>query len=636
MLGIIRDKASGWVAGVIVGALILSFALWGVSSYVGQSGDVSVASVNGTEIKYQAFQQSFNTLRRQMQTLLKDDVLTLEEDEYVKNETLKKLVDTEVINQVIIDSGLRITDAKLVSTIRNLEYFKNEETFDRNQYERTVMGLGMQPAVFEAQMRMDLLSEQLQAGLSESLFVLESELNDVIELRSQTRDITYTILNLTPFIDKDEIVSDAEIETFYKANAEKFAAPAEVKIEYLELDVNELAKSVTSDEESLREYYQDNKDTYDVIEQRSVTKLFVKTGEDATEEDKVKAREVIDTALLMVNEGKEFEEVIEEFSKEGKGSLEFSEHAFMAKKIMEKEIDEFLFSSDEGAISEPIETKSSVNIVKVGKIRGGPKNVYESVAERVAKDYKRSEAELQYFELYDQLTNLSYEHSDTLEVAAEAIGQEIVETDYFSREAELEGVLANDKVIAGSFNSELINNGQNSEGIEISDNHTVVLRVIDHKPAATKPLEDVKNEVTAGIWLEKAEIKIKELADEVVKELKEGVAPEDISTDQEIDWTSVEKVKRDDINVNRSVLRNAFQAGKPVEGKPIVLSNRLGSGDYAITLVTGAYVGEITEDETVKNNYDLELRRNRGSAEWQEFLKNARSNADVILFKDNL
>lgn len=636
MLGTIRDKASGWVAGIIVGALVISFAFWGVSSYFGQGGDINVASVNGTDIKYKAFQESFYTLRSQMQTLLDDKALTLEEEEFVKNETLKRLVDTEVLNQVIVDGGLRLTDSKLVEKIRDLEYFKNNEKFDQDQYERTVMGMGMQPVVFEAQMRLDLLTEQLQAGLSESIFVLETELNDVLRLKAQTRDITYSVLSLTPYIDKEAEIPDAEIEAYYKANADKFADSEKVKIEYLELDVNELAKTVTAEEDKLREYYNDNKAKYDVTEQRSVEKLFVKFAEDATEEDKAQAKEVITAANTLVKEGKAFEEVLEKFSEEGKGALEFSEHAFMARAVMEKEIDEFLFSADEQEISEPIQTKTSFSIVKVGEIRGGPKNVYETVAERVAKDYKKEEAQLQFFELYDQLTNLSYEHSDTLEVAADALGQQTVESDFFARDAGAEGVLANDKVIASSFDPELISNGQNSEAIEISDNHVVVLRVLEHQPVSTKPLSVVKNEVTANIWLDKAEEKIKAFTGEITEQLKSGVATEKIAEEKDVVWTTVENVARDDINVNRAVLREAFQAGKPEAGKPIILSHRLGSGDYAIALVTAVHEGQITEDETKVKNFDLELRRNRGTAEWQEFLKNARSNADVKLFKENI
>ena len=567
MLGIIRDKASGWIAGIIVGALVLSFAFWGVSSYFGQGGDVYVATVNGTDINLKSFQQSFYTLRKQMQSMLQDDALTLEEEAFVKEETLKRMIETEVVNQLIRDNGLRITNSKVVETIKELDYFKDDEGFDRDKYERSIISMGMEPVYFEAQLRMDLLSEQLQAGLSESLFVLESELNDVVRLKSQTRDLTYSILNLSSFTD-DGAVDDSEIETFYKANPQRFVEPEKVKIEYLELDVNELAKAITADEESLKTYYNNNKDNYDVVEQRSVTKLFVKADEESSAEDKAKAEEVINAAMLLVKEGKNFEEVIEKFTEEGKGSLEFSEHAYMAKGVFDKELDEFLFGSDEGAISDPIETKSGFNIVKVGEIRGGPKNVYETVAEQVDADYKIAEAELQFFELADQLTNLSYEHSDSLEFAAEAIKQEVTESDYFSRDSAPEGVLSNSKIISTSFNPEIISNGQNSEAIELADNHIVVLRVIDHKIATTKPLDEVREDVIANIRQERAVEKIKEANEAITEQLKAGVATEALSNDIEVEWITAEKVTRDDVNVNRAVLRYAFQSGKPIAINP--------------------------------------------------------------------
>ena len=635
MLGIIRDKASGWIAGIIVGALVLSFAFWGVSSYFGQGGDVSVATVNGTDINLKSFQQSFYTLRKQMQSMLQDDALTLAEEELVKEETLKRLVETEVVNQVIKDNGLRVTNAKIVETIKQLEYFKSEDGFDRDKYERSIISMGMEPVYFEAQLRMDLLSEQLQAGLSESLFVLETELNDVVRLKSQTRDLTYGILELTSFIDESD-VADSEIEAFYKANPQRFVDPEKIKIEYLELDVDELAKTIASDEESHKTYYSNNKDKYDVVEQRSVTKLFVKADEESSVEDKAKAKEVINAAMALVNEGKNFEEVIEKFTEEGKGSLEFSEHAFMAKGVLDKELDEFLFGSDEGTISGAIETKSGFNIVKVGEIRGGPKNVYETVAEQVEQDYKKSEAELLFFELSDQMTTLSYEHSDTLEFAAEVVGREVVESDYFSRDSASEGVLGNAKIISTGFDPELISNGQNSEAIELADNHIVILRVVDHKPATTKALADVREEVISSIWMERAAEKLKETNDAITKQLEAGLSPEAITSDVDIEWTALEKVERDDVNVNRAVLRYAFQSGKPGSDKPIILSNRLGSGDYAIILVTAAYDGEVTEDDDVSKTLDLELRRNRGTSEWQEFIQNARNNADVKIYKDNI
>lgn len=636
MLAIIRDKASGWVAVVIVGALIISFAFWGVSSYFG-GGNVLVATVNGSEIKYQTFQRSFYSLRQQMQSALGGDVLSLEQEEFVKEQTLLKLVDTELVNQIIKDNGLRVSNVKVVETIKNLEFFKSEKGFERLKYERAVSSMGMDPVYFEAQLRMDLLSEQLQAGLSDSLFVLDSELKAALQLKTQTRDLTYTTLTLTSFIDDSEI-NDAQIETFYKVNPEKFADPEKVKIVYLELDVSELAKTVTTDEDSLKNYYNDNKDDYDVVEQRSLTKLFVSTGKDATEEDKAKAKKTINSAMALVNEGKSFGEVLAVFTEEGKAALEFSEHAYISKGILEKELDDFLFVSEEGDVSEVIESKSGFNIVKSGVIRGGSENVFENVAGQVEQDYKKSQAELQFFELADQLTNLSYEHSDSLEVAADAVQVEIIETDFFSRNSISDGVLSQPQVISNSFNAELISSGQNSEAIELSDNHIIVLRVLEHQVAKTKALEDVRDDVIAGIRLERAAEKVSETSNAIVQRLESGIASDSITTNVEIEWTTVDKTQRDNVNVNRSVLRNAFQVGVPVD-KPIVNSIRLGSGDYSIIIVTAVHDGEVVEDDNANNLgklTDLELRRTRGTNEWQQFIENTKSNADIVLYKDNL
>ena len=631
MLAIIRDKATGWVAGVIIGLLVLSFAFWGVSFYSGQAGELNVAKVNDVDISFQSFQRSFSQLRKQMQSVLGDS-LSLEEDTLIKNQTIEKLIESELINQLVIDSGLNITNEKLVESIKNIEFFRNEEGFDRIKYERSINSIGMASSIFEAQLRMDLLSEQLQAGFIETTFILEPELENILRLESQSRDITYTILSLPSFIEDGEI-SDSDIDTFYQANPNLFTQPEQVKVAYLELNIKELAKDIETNEEVLRNFYNDNKGDYDVVEQRSVRKLFVKTGEKATNENKTKAEAVITSALELVNEGKDFEEIVKQSAEE---TLEFSEHIFMSKGIMGKEIDEFLFNSEEGAVSKVIETKEGFNIVKVVEIRGGSENKYENSAQKVKEDYKNKQAELQFFELSDQLTTLSYENSDNLEIAADAIGKEIINTDYFARDNDLEGLLSDSLVISKSFDPELIRSRNNSDAIELSDNHIVVLRVLEHKAPATKPLEDVRDEVIASIRLKLAREKINETGDRIVAELKSGVNPESVISHSGIEWTTTEKVKRDDMFINRAILRSIFEAGKPNSDEPIITSQRLGSGDYAIIVILNAYDETLEVDEELKKTTDLKLRRILSTNEWQDLLRDVRNNTNIRIFNENI
>lgn len=631
MLAIIRDKATGWIAAVIIGLLVISFAFWGVSFYSGQAGELNVAKVNDVDISFQSFQRSFSQLRKQMQSVLGDS-LSLEEDTLIKNQTIEKLIESELINQLVIDSGLNITNEKLVESIKNIEFFRNEEGFDRIKYERSINSIGMASSIFEAQLRMDLLSEQLRAGFFETTFILEPELENILRLESQSRDITYTILSLPSFIQDGEI-SDSDIDTFYQANPNLFTQPEQVKVAYLELNIKELAKDIETNEEVLRNFYNDNKGDYDVVEQRSVRKLFVKTGEKATNENKTKAEAVITSALELVNEGKDFEEIIKQSAGE---TLEFSEHIFMSKGIMGKEIDEFLFNSEEGAVSKVIETKEGFNIVKVVEIRGGSENKYENSAQKVKEDYKNKQAELQFFELSDQLTTLSYENSDNLEIAADAIGKEIINTDYFARDNDLEGLLSDPLIISKSFDPELIRSRNNSDVIELSDNHIVVLRVIEHKKPAAKPLEDVRDEVIASIRLKLAREKINETGDRIVAELKSGVNPESVISHSGIEWTTTEKVKRDDMFINRAILRSIFEAGKPNSDEPIITSQRLGSGDYAIIVILNAYDETLEVDEELKKITDLKLRRMLSTNEWQDLLRDARNNTNIRIFNENI
>ena len=639
MLTAIRDRASGWIAAIIVGALIISFAFWGVSFYFGDGPELNVAQVNDEQISQRAFQRSFQNFRQRMQAMFGGS-FSLEEDELIRQQTLQSLIDAELINQIVRRQGLRVSDAVVIQTIKELELFKDEEGFDRGKYERGIFSLGMDPAYFENQVRMDLLSEQLQAGLAESLFVLDEETAHVWRLGAQTRDIRYAILERDRFMDEVE-VSAEEISEYYAANPADYLEPEQVRIAYVELNVAEIATSMSVDAASLRAYYEDNRAEYDIAEQRSLQRLSVKTADGASmppgDGAEPEARAVIEAALALANEGREFAEIAAQFSAEGR-ALEFSEHDFMTRGVMDAEIDAFLFSAAEAELSGIIATATGLNIVKVRAISGGPDNSFENAAPQVEQDYRLARAEARYFELADELVTLSYEHPDTLEVAAEVAGLKISETAYFSRDSgATEGISANAAILTHSFDPELIQSGQNSDAIDLGQNHIVVLRVIGHKPAQTRPLAEAREQVLTDLRQKKAAARAEQSGQAILAGLKAGQPDSALETALEVEWSAVEGVKRDDVLVSRAILRHAFRLGKPENGQPVMTGAALGSGDYALVVVTAAQEGEAAPaDEDLRQDLDLELKRARGGAEWRGFLQNARDNASVDIYRENI
>ncbi|MEE9574948.1 MAG: SurA N-terminal domain-containing protein, partial [Gammaproteobacteria bacterium] len=478
----IRIWATGWIAGAIMGLIIITFAVWGIN-FADQGSEPVVASVNGEDIKLRQFQQAYNNFREQMQKYTGKSLAPAEE-ELLKRQTLDKLIQDEVINQAAVDNGLQISNSTIRKTVRDIDVFSGENGFDRVNYERGVMQLGMTPAMFEHQLRLELMANQLQGAVTNSAFVSEKEAVWLTRISKQTRDLSYVILPADELKDTIEI-DDVAIKEYYGRTSEGLSEPEQVKIAYLELSVETLAEEIVASEEDLRIYYDDNKDKYDVEEQRKVSVIDIKLSPEAEDEEVELATGKAEKMRALIVSGISFTEVAEKHDDGLEPDMLVSEHGFLARGVLPKEVDELVFTMDQGELSRVERTDRGLHIFRVENIKGGVKNTFENSRELVEKDYKRSEAEYKYFDLADKLVNLAYEHADSLEVASEEIGVEIQESDFFSRDNASE-LMAEPKVLAASFNQEAIKSGQNSDAIELNNNHIVVLQVLEFLPAEKK------------------------------------------------------------------------------------------------------------------------------------------------------
>lgn len=634
MLRVIKDKITGWIASVIVGLLIISFAFWGVSFYTNQDVDPVIASVNGKDIKLRYFQNTLNNVRQQMRRTIQGE-LSKQEEEFIKEEVLQQTINSEILSQFTQDVGLYVSDKQLIAAIQNLPIFHDENGFNRDIYEQSIFNMGMRSEYFEQQLRLELLSEHLQLGFSETLFAVKSKTDDLLRLQSQMRDISYGIIRVDDFIKNIE-VNDADIDSFYQKNNKKYQAPEQVKISYIEVDIEKIIKIIDINEDLIKDYYNEHKDKYDTPEQRSLTRLFVRIEDKATDEDEAIVRDTIETAKKMAETGKDFEEIIKHFTEKGKGKLEFTENTFVSKGVLDESIDTFLFAADKNEISDILEVKNELNIIKVKEIKGGA-NSYESVVKQVENDYRREQAELQFFELSEQLATLSYENEDSLEPASEAIGLPVENTNFFSRNEHKEGLLANNKVIKTSFDPNMISSGINSDLVELDNNHIVVLRVIAHKAPKIKPLNEVREKLIVDIKEQLANSKVRAIGESIVKRLQGGEQLADIEAELNINWEHLTKVKRSDINIPRAVLRNAFKLKKPSDKNISISGQTMGSGDYAVVIVNVVHYPSLSET-TLKEQEEtnIALKRIQLKAEWSSLLKAARADSKIKVYRDRL
>src|ERR1044071_10443970 len=109
MLQNIREHTQGWIAGIIISIIILTFALWGIHSYFeGGANDSNVAEVNGTEITKEQLAVAYERLRRQVQ--IQYGSSQIKNEGALKERALQALIDIEVLKQASLAQGYRIYD----------------------------------------------------------------------------------------------------------------------------------------------------------------------------------------------------------------------------------------------------------------------------------------------------------------------------------------------------------------------------------------------------------------------------------------------------------------------------------------------------------------------------------------------
>lgn len=583
MLQSIRNRSQGWFAWAIVILITIPFALWGIQEYVGGGREPAAATVNGVEIPQREVQRTMQMHRQRLLAALGDNADPALLDSLRLREMAREgLIENELLFQAAESAGFRISDVQLVSQIHSIPAFQEEGAFSPEAYEQALRNQGMLPGGFEPMLRRELLVEQLKRGIEESAFVTGAELDELLRLRLQRRDIGYLTLSAKDY-EPNVTVSDEEIAAYYQENPRAFTKPEQVSVEYLELSIEGLASNIKADEEELHSYYDEHRNSYSKPEQRRASHILVPVDSGADDSAVAEARSKAESLVKRIREGEPFADMAREYSGDSGSAREGGDLGFFGKGVMEPAFETAAFSMKQGEVSDPVRTDFGFHIIKITEIKPGNTPAYEDIREQVAVDYRRQQAEKQFYDAAEQLANLSYEHPDSLEPAAEQLGLAIKVTPLFSRQGG-EGIAGEAKVIKAAFSQEVLEQEYNSEPIEISPVHMVVLRKKEYVPEQLQTLPEVKEKIAALLRGEKARKAAYADAEEIAQRAEKGESIEALAKAFKLTWERIESLARNQQQVNPDIVQQAFRMARPAEGKPRYTALHVGGDAVVIGL----------------------------------------------------
>jgi peptidyl-prolyl cis-trans isomerase D len=635
MLQSIREKIQGIIAGVIIAFLCLTFAVWGIESYLNEARKVVVAEVNDDEVELAEYQETFQRLRQRAQAELGDSFdPAVWGEAAAKQRVLDFVVDDKVLGQALDSSRIRVGVDQVAEFLRSSPNFQVDGKFSTERYAQVTSMLGFTPQAFEAQAQRDLALEQLRTGVVASAFITSSEFDQVSRLQAQTR--TIGLVTLQPASTSAQEVSGADLETYFKSHAEEFRIPDQVALEYAEIRLENLMKEVTLAEGDMVAHYDSHQADFTVEEQRAASHILVQVKADASAEAVAKAKARAEELRGMVTGGKDFADIAREFSDDIGSRAEGGATGLFGKGVMAPEFEQAVFSMKTGDISEPIKTDFGYHVIRLTEIKPEAVTAYAEVRGEIEQRLRREKAEEMYFEAAERFSETIYEYPDSLADAAGQLGLEVQSTSKQGREQ----IVAqfNAAVADAVWEPEVLTQGLVSAPVEVGDERIVAVRVTQYEPSRLPDLATVKDEVSERILTERSHQQVKERGEALLAKLRAGESPEKLMTAEKLEWELVENAKRDDTRLNRAVLRGAFRASLPKPEDRAQLGVEFGDGSYAVIEVSNAQTPEALQeaDSAATGRIREGLARARALTAWRDFVTGLRADARVELHPDRL
>ncbi|OOE68838.1 peptidylprolyl isomerase [Salinivibrio sp. IB868] len=518
MMERIREGTNSLAVKIILSLIIFSFAFAGVGSYLAGGSNPPAATVGDKEISRAELDRAYQNERARMQQQAGEQFnQLLGNPEYVKRfrqNILDRMINDLLLEQAASELGLRVSDAQVKAAIRAMPQFRQGGQFNNDRYQAALRQTGMSADEFANYMRTDLMRQQLVNGLQGSGFVLPSELENLYRLEAQSRQVRTITLPVADFAEQVSLTDD-ELEAYYQANRDDYIQPRMVKVAYVELTGEGLANEVQISDEAIATYYQENQSQYGSQERRKVSHILIEgTGDEA----KAKAQQ----ALERLSQGAAFAALAKEmsddtFSAEQGGSLDWIE-----PDVMDPAFEKAAYAlSEKGDVSGLVQSDFGYHIIRLDDIDPADVTPLAEVKDDIRTELQQARAADRFYAQSTTLAEVAFEEANGLEPAADAVNSKVQYTDYFALDAAT-GLMARPQIQQALDSYDVRENGLNSELIELSGEHAIVVRLDDVKPEKQLSFAEVKDQVRETLAAEKGQEQAKETAGDLIAQLEES------------------------------------------------------------------------------------------------------------------
>src|SRR6185369_5166940 len=412
MLQTIRDKTSGIVATLFLGAVALVFIFWGAHGLVdfNMGPKTYAAKVDGERIPTETVRRAWQQRQSQLQQMLRNEL----PPDLVKSQQsalLDQFVQESLLKQRASRYGYHVSDQDLAARVMEYPQFQIDGKFSKDRYNAVVRASGLTESQFEAELQSGLLIDQLRNAVVESAFVAPYELDRRYAMEKQEREIDYALIAASSF-EATTTITDEQVQKWYQQNQDKYLLPETVNLQYIELTREHAESGIQVTEPALKEYYEQVKDRFTTQERRHGRHILITVGDGV---DDAAARKKAEELTAKAKAGADFAQLAKENSKDPGSAQQGGDLGWAQRGMFVGPFEDALFAMSVGEIRGPVKSDFGYHVLKLEEVEAGHVKTFEEAHAEVEADFRKDRAQNIFYDESQKLADQAFSALTELE-----------------------------------------------------------------------------------------------------------------------------------------------------------------------------------------------------------------------------
>ena len=538
LLETLRKGAARTFGMILMGMLVISFAIWGIADIFRGYGSQTLIKVGDTEIT----PQEYSRAQRDVLRVMSSDAgrsLSLQEarEQGLENRVLERLIGGAAVDTHAKSLGLGISDEELLQGIMKDPAFQDAMgNFNPLALQQALRTMDMSEQGYLASERERNLRRQLLGTVGRTPAASQVFLNALNNYNNETRSLRYVVVPATAAGVVPE-PSDADLKSFYDNHQAKFTQPEFRKFGALAVTPESVKDRVQIADDDLKAAFDKDKDKLGTPERRRVQQIAFP--------DKAAA----DVAYQKIQSGTGFVDIAKAH---GVNEVDLDLGMLKRSDMADSAIADAAFRLEKDKVSEPVTgVLGKTVLLRVTEIQPGKMVTFEEAKPELEKKLLKDRAQSAIFDLHDRIEDERAAGTQLSEVA-----EKFKLTYQVFDPVDRQGKSLDGKVVDLPQKTDLLNAvfatevGVENDPLDAKDEGLIWYEVLGITPQQLKPFDQVKDEVKKDWSLDEQRTRLVKYTEDLVKQLSGGKTLEDVAKDLKTQAVPTEPLKRDGLTIN--------------------------------------------------------------------------------------